>query len=228
MIYVPGSLWAALLKWLWNFLAPPDTRPSYGREADDHGAMDWNAWTITLFRLSSDAIRRFADGHPSETFHALGLDCNSETGEVLIAANTSDGLADAVSVFVDRSSFQLGEPAQGMIDPLEWNIATWKYLAINGESEEWSNEWDEAMVAIAHADDSLRASGDQTARAALHESFLCMAARVALRLLSDDVLSNLKTTGDFTILCVGRGEPAAAGFERMARLAREKPVLPPE
>jgi Domain of unknown function (DUF4303) len=208
-----------MMKWLRDlFKATPGSAAH--REAEGPDPVDWIAMEHLLVRLSDAQLRRFAETHKDETFYGFGFDCNAETAEILLCANTREGLlASARETLQAYPQFHVGKSIEDVANEIEWSFGDWSFHGFNLDSEAWDEDWSDARVEVSNALNILLNNREYQRFEALKAEFMTMACRALLRVSASDAMATLKKTSDFRVLCTDHDEGPEDGFERLSVVA---------
>lgn len=89
---------------------------------------DWGSAEAGISELLARDIESFALAHREEEFYAVGLDCNSEYGDMLLSANTPLALRNSASNYAQSGNES--EIAAQEIE-LRWGFGDWAYHGFN-------------------------------------------------------------------------------------------------
>lgn len=165
----------------------------------------WRRAEAGIAELLARDLESFARVHREEEFYAVGLDCNSEYGDMLLSANTPLALRKSAESYAQSGSDSeiADEEAE-----LRWEFADWAYHGFNYQESGGYGEY-KALLPNAdcfeHPDD--------------REMFMEIATRALLSLEKRGVLGLLRRTSDFRLICVDDGEDLAEAEARMKRVA---------
>jgi hypothetical protein len=206
------------MRWLRRLLTPSPITPRYGVETDGVDPIDWARIEDRLVQLADQAIAAFANKHATDIFYGLAFDCSSQSGEILLCANTRNGLLEVAHRFVDHPKLYRGKSPQAIAAELEWDIGGWKYHAFNLGMRRWSGGWGAIQAQVANATNIFLNSRNESALRQLQESFMSMAARALIRVGAMGAVASLGKDGEFRLLCTDESESPEEGFARLARL----------
>jgi Domain of unknown function (DUF4303) len=208
-----------MMKWLRDlFKAAPDAAAP--REAEAPNPVDWISVENLLVRLSDEHLRRFAETHGHETFYGFGFDCNAETAEILLCANTREGLlASARETLQAYPQFHIGKSIEDVANALEWSFGDWVYQGFNLGSAAWDEDWSDAQVEVSNALNLLLNNLKHEHFEALKSEFMVMACRALLRVAGSDAMATLKKATGFRVLCTDHDEGPEDGFKRLSAVA---------
>ncbi|MFO1494397.1 MAG: DUF4303 domain-containing protein [Lysobacterales bacterium] len=148
-------------------------------------------------------LESFALAHRGEEFYAVGLDRNSQYGDMLLSANTLLALRNSASNYAQSGNES--EIAAQEIE-LRWGFGDWAYHGFNYRESGGYQEY----KALLPSADCLQHPDDR-------EMFMETVTRALLSLEKRGVLSLLKRT-DFRLICMDDGEGQVEAEERMKRV----------
>jgi hypothetical protein len=208
-----------MMKWLRDlFKAAPDSAAH--REAEVPDPVDWVSMENVLVRLTNEHLKRFAEMHQDETFYGFGFDCNAETAEILLCANTREGLlASARETLQEYPQFHVGKSIETVANEIEWSFGDWGYHGFNLDSEAWDEGWSDVQVEMSNALNILLNNRKYQRFETFKAEFMAMACRALLRVAGSDAMTTLKKASSFRVLCTDHDEGPEDGFERLSDVA---------
>jgi hypothetical protein len=167
---------------------PPVRLPTASRAAGcEQARTPWTDAEERLVMLFAADVARFAAGHTTERFYGFGIDCDLEKGEILLCANTPEGLREqALENIRDSADGDLAEE----IKELRWKPGYWIHYGLDPDDESEPLRYRSALPAL-----PTPPSG------ADREAMLQCLCRALLRLQRDGHLDPLQRTLDFELVC---------------------------
>ncbi len=165
---------------------------------------DWEGAEIGIACLFERDIRRFISAHHGEEFYAVAVDCNSLYGDVLLSANTVDSLRKAAIGF---ASSGIESETDRKMEEMRWGFGDWEYHGFNYGDDEGYSKYKQFLPDT----DVMEHPDDRTV-------FLETVTRALLRLEGSGVLTQMRRTADFKVLCKDDEEELEDAVERLERL----------
>ena len=178
-------------------------------------SIDWPELQESLYQLSVEALRSFAEVHREETYYGFAFDCSADDGSLLLCLNTEEE-------FQANSS---GHPVGGE-EWLEerWGTGDWKYQGFNAMgddlSERFEEQWENYEEQISDEVDSQFYSHDSLSTASMFLESVCL---VLFRMEREGVFSCLQRTDDFDGLVLDHDESVTDARQRMQNVRQSPP-----
>lgn len=171
--------------------------------------VQWDVVEDVLVGLASQYLRLFADVNVGKQFYGIAFDCNADSGQVFLCANSPQSLTDRVLEYKMNSPDLYNNMSLNKLrNELRWSLGDWESNAMTTDS--FSASWQSVAHILANAIDWNSHEAIEKFRA----NFMGTACRAMLRIEENGILNLLSRTDDFRSFVANHDESEDDSWER--------------